>query len=1131
MGEGAGVRRTAVGIAAAVVLAGSGMALTTGAPAASGEALAPWWGVSTGSEPTDLVTGGTGEIVVIAQNRGDASTSGEVTISDDLPAGLEASGIEGIAGADPGSSGERGPVSCVLATLACTFGAVQTENSKGEQVPETLRPYEQIEVRISVSVRAGASTGEENSASVAGGGAVTAASARHAIEVNGSEKFGVEDYELIAENAGGSIDQQAGSHPFALTSVVTLNTTTPGPRGDPRIVASPRDISPALPAGLIADPAALARCSQAQFEEKHQVEGNAVNECPAQSAVGVATVTVDEPMHLGLDTIVTPIFNIEPLQGEPVRFGLDPAGLLPEFLETSVRSGGDYGVTLSANDISAEAELLSLGLTFWGVPGDSRHDAERGWECLGGFGACTPPVGASTPPFLSLPTACRVPLHSSLTGDSWQQEFEQQSGRLYPLASAEMGALDGCNRLSLAPEIEAGPEQREGSMPSGFGLKVQLGSEVGEESAEGMAVSSVRDMSVALPAGVVLNTAVANELGTCSESEIGFSRVQALDPLSEPGVLTPTFAPTLPEPLQQGVNFCPNTSKLGTVKISTPLLPGLLEGAVYLAAPQNFREGPPENPLGSFLAVYVVASEPATGVLLELPGRLVVDPVTGQVTATFENMPQLPLQEVELSFIGGERAALSTPARCGTYTTRASFTPWSAAPGEAPRTASSTFKIASGPHGGACPGASLPFAPSLTAGTTTLNAGAFNPLTVTVGREDGEQAIESGRLKLPPGLSAVLTGVPLCPEAQANAGTCGGESQVGETTVSAGLGGAPYTIAGRVYLTGPYENAPFGLAIVARSRAGPFVLREGSPIVVRAKLEIDPSTAALTIATGPIPSMVEGFALQIKHLNITMNRPGFMLNPTSCEPMSITGSIGGDEGAQAPVFSSFQVANCTELKFDPKLTASTRANGEPVGHGASMRIGIGTAAGQTNIHSLKVDLPKQLPTRLSTLERACRRAVFTANPANCPGSSVVGTAKVSTPVLGVAMTGPAYFVSNGRESLPDLDIDLEGDGVRLNLRGITFVSRADVTSVTFRSLPDIPLKSFELTLPEGTHSALGTEMQLCKQKLQMPAAVTGQNGAVVHTSVRVAVTGCPRTRPAVRRKGRNAKGAKARVSR
>jgi hypothetical protein len=1092
------------------------------APAVSAEALSPWWAVTSGSQPTNLTTGEPGRIVVTAENRGDASTSGKVTISDDLPAGLEATGIVGVAGeaANSANGNNRGPMICTLKTLTCTFGTVETTNAKGETVPENLQPYEEIEVDISVSVGADASSGEQNTATVSGGGAVGgggSVSASHEIEVNGSEKFGVEDFQLVAENAGGSVDTQAGSHPFQLTSVVTLNTQTPEPNGGPRTVALAKDIVSELPAGLIADPTGLAQCSEAQFAALIETIVD-INTCPADSAIGVATVTFNAPGTKGLATVTAPIFNVTPLPGEPARFGVKVLGILSVFLGTSIRSGGDYGVRLATNNLTEAAWLLSLKLTFWGVPGDSRHDSRRGWECLEGFGTCTPAAETTPPPFLSLPSTCGEPLPATVVGDSWAQPLLHE---LEPLASYEMPSLLGCERLPFAPEIEVSSEGQRASTPNGLAVDVHVPQE-NAPNPVGLAGSIIRDITIALPAGVAIDPAGANGLEACSEPDIGY-----LPNDSEPPDDL-RFTAALAEP------FCPNAAKIGTVKLKTPLLANALEGAVYLAD-QN------ANPFGSLIAVYIVANDPKSGVLVKLSGDVSLSPQTERITVTLLNDPQLPFEDIELSFFGGELGLLATPAHCGTYTTNATFTPWS---GGAPVQSQSSFQITSGPNGGGtsgCPPSPLPFAPSLTAGTTQIDAGSFTSLTATVSREDGQQPLQGLQLRLPPGLSAMLASVKLCPEAQANAGTCGPESQIGETTVLAGLGGEPYTLTGgRVYLTEGYDGAPFGLAIVTPVKAGPLDLEdapENHPacdcLVIRARVEVDPQTAQLTIATGAgtaaigaggIPNIIDGIPLQIKDLNITIDRQGFIFNPTNCTHLPLTSTISGNEGANVNVSSPFQVANCRNLKFTPKLTANTSANGEFQGHGASLHLAITAPTAQANIRSLKLDLPQRLPARLETIQRACPEKTFDQNPAGCPKASVVGQASVQTPILSTTMTGPAYLVSkNGtgithhgesktekeEAAFPNIVLVLQGEGVRINLTGGLFVSEKNITSVTFRTIPDVPIRRLDLTLPEAKTSILAASAGLCTKKpLRMTTAITAQNGARLKPAVTVGVSGC-----------------------
>jgi len=1117
------IERIVVGVTAAAVLAG-----VVGAPAASGEALSAWWGLTSGSRPTNLVVGEVGQIVVTAQNRGDASTSGEVTISDQLPAGLEAIGINGLAGET--GPGNRGPVSCTLATLTCAFSG-------------SLRPYEEIEMVISVSVKAGAWSGEQNTATVSGGAAASPVTASHEIEVNGREKFGVEDYELIPENAGGSVDTQAGSHPFQLTSVVTLNTKTPDQQGRPRTVALPMDIVSELPPGVIANPTPFAQCTDGQFNQKVIEEEQPINECPAQSAIGMATMTFNEPHTLGFDTVTTPIFNMTPQVGEPARFAIKAAGLISAFLGTSIRSGADYGVTLTSANIPEIAWLLSLKLTFWGVPGDPRHDHQRGWDCLkelGPPGACPATNATSPPQFVVMPTSCQAPFQSTLRGDSWGSSARPEE-HAEPLAYNLRGGLgaplplDGCNHLPFAPRVTVTSDDA-ASTPTGLsvGLHIPQGAstlpaERLNHGSESLAESSVKDITIALPEGVALNPAGANGLGACSEAQFGQS--------------------------------CPNAAKIGTVKLQTPILPNPLEGAVYLAA-QN------ANPFGSLVAMYIVAEDPTSGTLVKLPGDVSLDQRTGQITVTFLNSPQLPFEDIELHFFGGERALLATPAHCGSYTTNASFVPWS---GNEPVYSSSTFNITSGPNGGSggsgCPSSSLPFAPSLKAGTTNIQAGVYSPLTVTVGREDGQRPLQGLELRLPRGVSGMLSGVPLCPEAQANAGACGPASQIGETTVSAGLGSDPYTVGGgKVYLTAGYQGAPFGLSIVSPVKAGPLDLEnapENHPscdcLVIRARIEVDPRTAQLTITTdteGPykMPTILDGMPLQVRYLNITIDRPNFIFNPTNCNPMAIASTVSSGEGASAPVSVPFQVANCTALGFQPQFEVSTSGKTSRR-NGASLHVklvypnapfGRSEIGREANLASVKVDLPKQLVSRLATLEGACLASVFDQNPAACPATSRVGTASATTPVLPVPLRGPAYFVSHGGKKFPELIVVLQGDGVTIDLNGEMFINNAGITSSTFRTIPDVLVKTFELNLPEGSNSALAANGDLCavgrtvlvrkRVKVRsgghvrtvtrrvrkrtggivMPTAFTAQNGAVIHQNTPISVTGCPHARARAR---------------
>jgi hypothetical protein len=1027
-----------------------------------------------------------GQIAVMAENLGNGDANGSsspVTVVDTLSPGLKAVGIEGHPGSGLNESGT--PVQCSPepaneTPLTCTYAG-------------TLKAYEPIEVRISVIVEPGASSGEENTMSVSGGGAVASSTVSRPILIGGKAEFGVEESELIPEEYGGAPDTQAGSHPFQLTSVVSFNQTA-----EEQPVAQTKDLGVLAPPGLIGDPTPFAQCTDLQFDNFHHnpVVDEDTNECAPQTAIGVADITYDIPgllKALGVKTSRAPLFNLTPQHGEPARFGFYvPEGPVPVILDTSVRTGGDYGVTVASKNIIQIAGLLSAKVTLWGVPGDPRHDGQRGWACMAENSSCATLGELTPPPFLSMPTSCTGPLQGSVEADSWLAPKQVVTSAL----TQAMPALDGCNHLPFSPEVSIAPDVSSASTPSGLTVGVHI-PQSAALNPTGLSESTLKNTTVTLPEGVSLNAGGADGLEACSEAQIGY-----LPGESSAGDLH--FTPGRPQP------FCPNGAKIATVEIETPLLPNALKGDVYLASQDA-------NPFRSLVAMYIVAEDPISGTLVKLPGEVSLSE-TGQVVARFDNTPQLPFETLRMHFFGGARAPLSTPPLCGAYTTVASFAPWS---GEAPVQSSSTFNITSGPNEGVCRDP-LPFAPSLTAGTTSIQAGGFTPFTTTFSREDGNQNLQALTLHMPAGLSGALTGVKLCDEADANAGACGPESEIGETIVSVGVGGNPYTVTGgRVYITEKYEGAPFGLSIVNPAKAGPFDLGQ---VIVRARIEIDPTTAALTITTDPtgphsIPQILDGIPLEIKHINVTINRPNFTFNPTNCNPMAITGTLSSIEGASQTLSVPFQATNCAVLKFAPKFAVSTSGKTSKA-NGASLSVKLtypqAPQGSEANIARVKVDLPKLLPSRLTTLQKACTAAQFEVNPAGCPAASIVGHARATTPILPVPLEGPAYFVSHGGEAFPSLIVVLQGYGVTVDLVGTTFISKAGITSSTFKTVPDVPVGTFELNLPQEKYSALAANGNLCASKLTMPTAFVAQNGMEIHQSTPIGVTGCAKKKALTR---------------
>jgi hypothetical protein len=1055
----------------------------------------PWIHVTATTRPTVLEPGGTAQVVLSVANLGDGNVNAQTTplvIADSLPKELHALTIEGVSGKAGNFGSTAGPVTCSLAKLpakptpSCSYAG-------------TLPPFDQIEVRIGVKVGEEITPEEVNQVSVTGGEAAPV-TLSGPLSVGGEgTPFGLSDYELGPEEEGGGFDTQAGSHPFQLTTSLVLNQSALAKNKEGFPEAHPasllKDLNVKLPPGLIGNPNPFPRCKLTEFFGDSS--GNETD-CPAQTVLGVAMVTINEANLGGITTFTVPIVNLEPALGEPARFGfLLP--VTPVFIDTSLRSDGDYGITASSLNTSQTADFLNAEVTFWGTPGDPRHDPARGSGCISVARGeahslpCAPLEQSQPPAFMIMPTSCAGPLSSSVELDSWALPADAFS---VP-ASRPLPAPGGCNRLSFAPQIEAKPSTDRASAPSGLDFNLDFRDE-GLTSSAGLAQSQLKDVSVTLPEGFTINPSAGVGLGGCTPADYARETLS-----SEAGA------------------GCPNNSKLGTVEVTTPLLATAIHGSLFIAQPHD-------NPFNSLIALYVVLKNPETGILIKLAGRVTPDPLTGRLTTTFENNPQLAFDHFNFHFREGQQAPLISPATCGTYITQAQLTPWADPASAIAET--SPFTITKGFDGGACPAGRPPFNPQIQSGTTNNNAGAFSSLFVHLTRTDAEQEIASFSTNLPPGLTGELSGIPFCPEAaialartktgtaEEAAPSCPAASQIGHTLVGTGVGAVLAYVPGKVYLAGPYNGDPFSIVSVTSADVGPFDL---GTVVLRFALRIDPHTAQVSVdptASEPIPTIIQGIVTHVRDIRVYIDRPSFILNPTSCAPMSISSTLSSDLGQSATVISPFQAASCASLRFAPAFAARTSGKTSKAA-GASLAVKLTypyTPQGtQSNIAKVKVELPRQLPSRLTTLQKACTAAQFNANPAGCPEASVVGHAKAVTPLLPVPLEGPAYFVSNGGEAFPNLIMVLQGYGVTIDLVGDTFINKAGITSSTFKAVPDQPVTSFELTLPEGPHSALAAPKSLCGLKLKMPTEFVAQNGATLHQSTPIAISGCqakPETR-------------------
>ena len=690
-----------------------------------------------------------------------------------------------------------------------------------------------------------------------------------------------------------------------------------------------------------------------------------------------------------------------------------------------------------------------------------------------------------------------APQVTTVSVDSWQDpgpylpdgQPNLADPRWVSKSTTQFPSLTGCELLQFNPSLTVTPDTTRADEPAGTTVNLNIPQAPQEFPA--LITPEFKNTTVTLPSGLSISPSAGDGLAGCSDAQIDLSAA--------------------------GLGSCPAGSQIGTVKITTPLLTEPLEGQVFLGTPNCDPCSNADASDGNMYRLFLQFE--GAGVVVKLEGHIYANTSTGQLTTTFKDTPQLPVSNVQLHFNSGLRASLATPQSCGTFTSTADMTPYSS-PITPDATPASQFSVDWDGNGGACPGV-WPFKPSFSAGTSNPNAGQLSPLTVTFNREDREQDFSQIKVITPPGLLGSLTGVPLCGEPQADLGTCSASSQIGEMTVAAGPGSHPFYQKGQVYLTGPYKGAPFGLSIVTPTHAGPFNLGN---VVVRARINVDPETTALTVTTDPLPQILDGIPLRLRTTNVTINRPGFIFNPTDCAQLHITATISGSQGTQTEDSAPFAVSGCAGLPFGPKFSVATSGKTSKA-NGASLDAKLVFPSGpQSNIARVKVELPKQLPSRLTTLQKACPDSVFAANPAGCPAASVIGAVQTHTPILPVKLVGPVYFVSHGGAAFPNLVAVLQGYGVRVNLVGETFISKAGITSSTFTNVPDVPVSSFELFLPQGPFSALAANGNLCKDRLAMPTLFTAQDGAQLKQNTPIQVTGCAKAKKASR-KAKKARGA------
>jgi hypothetical protein len=902
-----------------------------------------------------------------------------------------------------------------------------------------------------------------------------------ALAAPASASFGVEKFEVAFTNKDVSPAAQAGSHPFEMTTSVFFNSLDPQ-----HVDGEVKDFTAEQVAGLVADPTAVPRCSTADFLTF--TNNGASSQCSDATVLGWAASRTVLPV-----AFFGPVFNLVPPPGVLAKIGFLAANT-PVAIELGLKDAPPYNGRALVTNLPQSAGILASVVHIWGNPADPVHDSLRGNECLDtknfageanlephSLGDC--PTSAPKVPFLTLPRACDGPLATTYQTDSWQ------APGLF-LAGAAPGPLEvtGCSKLGFSPSIGAQPTTRAATSPTGldFGLDVH---DEGLTSPAGLAHSDIKKTVVTLPEGFSTNPSIAEGLNVCSQADLARETAK-----SEAGA------------------GCPNASKIGTVEVETPLLEETVNGSLYIAKPY-------ENEFNSLLALYIVIKSPKLGIIVKQAAKVTPDPLTGRLVTSTEGMPQLPFSHFRLHFREGTRSPLASPPGCGTYNATAVLTPYA---GGAPITTSSAFQIITGPNAGPCPAGGMPpFRPGLQAGTLNNSAGKYSPFYLRLTRNDGEQEYTRFSIKLPPGITGKLAGIPFCPNAaiaaaKARTGPHGGQeeldnpscpktSEVGRTLVGAGVGPSLAYAPGKVYLAGPYNGSALSLAAITAAKVGPFDL---GTVVIRQALRINPETAEVFIdptGSDPIPHIIKGIPVHARDIRAYVERPDFVLNPTSCERTSTASTVLGSgldfssaaDDQPVTVTSPFQAADCASLAFKPKLAFSLEG-GTKRGDNPAFKAVLTYPKGgaYANVASARVTLPHSEFLDQSHIKTICTRAQFnsSATPgANCPQGSIYGYAKAITPLLDEPVQGPVFLRSSSNP-LPDLVAALHSGKIDVNLVGRIDSVKGGQIRNTFALVPDAPVTKFTLTMQGGKKGLLVNSTNLCKSTNRALADFTGQNG-------------------------------------
>lgn len=988
--------------------------------------------------PDHVTPGGAVLMFLNIHNDGDAPMSGNATIKIVYP--------NDVSVAEPEAEDSPVPTTCTQSGQEeeCTLDVTGTP------------PGRELTYKLFSSVENSATGILSGQIEVSGGGAANAVTVPLSLDTAPIGPFDVKDFTAGFADSGGAPTAQAGAHPATLEADAQLLSQAVSHFGFPipntTVVSAPenmRDVITHVPAGLVGYPTATAaRCTAAEMATLSPLSGVQQPSCPRDSQIGIVLLN-------GKD--VTTLYNLIPQAGVPARFAFYYQGIVVN-LDARLRPS-DNGVDIVSEKVSSSTPITKFAVTMWGVPADSSHDILRA-ECTVGLKGANGelcPSSAPHKPLLRLPTSCSgQPLEWSMEIDTYEHPG------VFHREDATTPALENCEALPFEPKLNLGTTSGAAHTPSGLNFEISMPQEGDPPNPDALAEADLRSAEVTLPQGVAINPAAAEGLAGCGDAQLRLG--------------------------QEGPSACPDASKIGTVEVKTPLLDEMVGGSVFIRSQNSQDPGS-----GEMYRLAIELRNDERGVAVKLPGQLRVDPSTGQLTTVFTDLPQLPFESMQMHLKAGPRAPLTTPSACGTYNAESQLTSW-ARPNE-PVSFTTPMKVTGGCD---APG----FAPGFQAGVANPTAGEFSPFTLRVTRDSGQPNLSRIDATLPEGELAKLAGVPVCSDAQAAA--CPASSRIGSVVTGVGEGTSPLYLPqpGKaptaVYFAGPYKGAPYSVIASVPAQSGPFDL---GTVRVRSALRIDPETTQVSVESDLLPQIFGGIPVAYRDVRVNVDRAGYTLNPTSCEPKKVIGTIGSIAGGSAAVSDRFQVSDCAALGFKPKLSISLAGKSRRGGNPALTAVlKMPQKGANANVSRAVVSLPGSEFLAQNHIQTVCTRvqyAVGAGGGAECPKGSVYGRARAFTPLLDYPLEGPVYLRSNGGDrELPDLVASLGGQ-IHVDLVGyIDSNKKTGGIRTTFANVPDAPVSKFVLKMPGGSKSLLENSTNICRGKHRAIVKMDGQNGRV-----------------------------------